>query len=263
MLLLADTGSHIMPALSKFVTCTWSYLPVPCQSYSPSTSHHFVFFSKEKNTLPFHSSLWRTLQTNLDGQKRFVTATKEARVRFPKQFKAIKSSTSANPRGLPKSHEAFHQATSHLLYYRLVLQPVHQSSELNLHLISGEWISRTYPMAPYARENFHSTNTFSHVCNLDFWILRTEKVSSWSWTGWSLAYGKYRSVWPGSTSIFALMACMEARKSPLYFSWLLQSPACHVKSMVSKFSGSTTSALVLPYECQHTFGECPSINIWS
>jgi hypothetical protein len=52
------------------------------------------------------------------------------------------------------------------------------------------------------------------------------------------AYGKYKSVFPGKTSVFALMACMAALKSPLYGSCFEQSPACQVYNITSRFSGS-------------------------
>lgn len=65
---------------------------------------------------------------SLDSRRRLVIDTDNEQVPFPLQFHAIKSSTCVNP-SLPKSHRAFHQATSRLLCYLLVLQPT-QSQRL-------------------------------------------------------------------------------------------------------------------------------------
>lgn len=51
-------------------------------------------------------------------------------------------------------------------------------------------------------------------------------------------YGKYRSVFPGKTSILALIAPIAAAKSPLYGDWLETSPEAQVWSIVRRFSGS-------------------------
>ncbi len=52
------------------------------------------------------------------------------------------------------------------------------------------------------------------------------------------AYGKYKSVFPGRTRVFALMPCIASSKLPLYGSCREQSPLCQVCNIVSMFSGS-------------------------
>lgn len=108
--------------------------------------------------------------------------------------------------------------------------------ELNIFLT----VSRaTRPMAPNRINDNHLSNTWLHVGHLNLRIFRSRVILTRRPRYLSKkTYGKYKSVLPGKTSVFALMACMAALKSPLYGSCFEQSPDCQVYNITSKFSGS-------------------------
>ena len=129
--------------------------------------------------------------------------------------------------------KAFNFSSSHFKSSLLSPGPPAQCPQ-----IEGNTSIRPTPGFMFATSISESSGLVADARTISKSIHKSTEMIEYSSEG---TYGKYKSVFPGRTRVFALMPCMAFSKLPLYGSCREQSPLCQVCSIVSMFSGSGKS----------------------